>query len=479
MMWSRSRTIVASCLLSLLLRLAVASSPLCSITTSGSQTCKIYKVEDCQNLVDIPLVRNVQCPAAFNGVRDILKVVSLKAHAPYYDGYMEFYIDDVTLARSNNTCNEKSHISSTSENVTLSASDAVCHALTTLTSPGAKATWLEGALRPLPLIFEKFLAARPGAILKFSRYSPMWNSLINQLGIAPEFRYVIESLMEPIKKIFSSFLAHSKHNDASLKHIALTSGGGGGWGGGIMLSNGQKAVDFGAGGGGDIIIDAQGQETFRAGGGAGSQALEHISKKNDEYIPTLGVSGMSNTMNLLPIYSYSRDSTESGKIKNVTTNCYDSNILGEYVISMQDIYQQLKETYASGGYFGLQGGGGQGASILFNLPGEDVNTFSTGSGFMYQYMFYDPDLVRKILLVPDPYADLYKELGRIYEEASVYASSVCKNNPDPMCECHARYEYILQEAMKYADPLPNWITMNTCNTSSGTDACNKWLTAVS
>ena len=188
---------------------------------------------------------------------------------------------------------------------------------------------------------------------------------------------------------------------------------------------------------------------------------------------------MSNTMNLLPIYSYSRDSTESGKIKNVTTNCYDSNILGEYVISMQDIYQQLKETYASGGYFGLQGGGGQGASILFNLPGEDVNTFSTGSGFMYQYMFYDPDLVRKILLVPDPYADLYKELGRIYEEASVYASSVCKNNPDPMCECHARYEYILQEAMKYADPLPNWITMNTCNTSSGTDACNKWLTAVS
>lgn len=469
----------AACWVLAVVQLTVATSPLCSVTPSGSQACKIYKVEDCQNLADIPLVRNVQCPAAFNGVRDILKVVSLKAHAPYFDGYMEFYIDDVTLARPNNTCNKNSHMPSIDQNVSLSAGDAVCHALTTFTSPGAKATWMQGALRPLPSLMGKLLAARPKSILTFSRFSPSWNSWISQLGIATEFRYVIESSIEPIKKLLSSFMARSKQNDQLLKHAALVAGGGGGWGGGILLSNGQMAVKFGGGGGGDISINSQGENTFKAGGGVGALVPEHVSPKNAQHFPTLEISGMSNTMNVLPVYSYSKESNKSGNIKNVSTTCYDKNILGEYVISIQDIYQQLKDTYASGGVFSLQGGGGQGASLRFNLPGGDVSTFSTGSGFMYDYMFYDSDLVRKLTLLSDPFDDLYIELGRIYEEASVYAASVCKNSPDPMCECQARYEYVLEEAIKYANPLPSWITMNNCETSSGTDACNDWLKVVS
>ena len=466
---------LAGCWVLAFVQMAFASSPLCSITQSGGQACKIYKIEDCQNLVDIPLVRNVQCPAAFNGVQDILKVVSLKAHAPHFDGHMEFYIDDITLARSNNTCKQKSQTSPSNENMPLSATDAVCHALTTLTSPGAKASWLQGALRPLPTLLSRFLAARPTSMLTFSQLSPTWNSLINQMGIATEMRYVVESTVDLVKSVLSTLVSPSKHDDVSHNQFDVNADGGGGWGGGIFLSNGQKAVDFGGGGGGGISQDSQGGGKFRADGGAECVVMEHESSAKSQYFPTLGVSGRSNGMDVLPTYKYIRDSTQAGYKSNITTTCYDKDILGEYLMSIQDIYQELKETYASGGVFVVQGGGGQGAGLQFNLPGGVVNAFSTSSGFMFDYSFYNPDQVRSARLLADPYENLYKELGRIYQEASQYAASVCENSTDPMCQCQARYEYVLQESKQYADPLPIWITTNTCQSDSTSNSCKNWL----
>lgn len=457
----------------LLLGVAHASSPLCSMTTAGGQACKIYKVKDCENLVDVPLVRNVQCPAAFNAVQEILRIVSLKTHATHYDGYMEFYIDDITLARSNNTCKQKFHLKSNNDTTSFAPDDAVCHALTTLTSPGAKATWTQGVLRPLPTLIGKLLAARPKPILTFSHFSPTWNSLVNQMGISTEVRFAVESMIDAMKKVFASLLARVMHENPSQHHVSLSAGGGGGWGGGIMLSNGQKAIDFGGGGGGGVVLDGQGQKNIRVDGGAGTLILEHTSSKKSQYFPTLGLSGMSNGMDILPMYTY--------KEQNHTTSCYDKDILGEYLISIQDVYHQLKETYASGGMFVLQGGGGQGAGLQFNLPEGNVQAFTTGSGFMFDYLYYDADLVRKVTLLADPLDNLYKNLGRIYQEASDYAATVCKNSSIPMCECQARYEYVLMESKNYADPLPSWITTNTCQAGSDTDrnSCKSWIKMVS
>lgn len=480
-MTDRSLVIVAAgcCVLLALVHTASGSSPLCSITPSGGQTCKIYTVEDCQNLIDIPLVRKVHCPAAFNGVQDIVKVISLKTHAPHYDGFMEYYIDDITLARSNNTCKQRADMAHDGGNMSLTPGNAVCHALTTFTSPGAKASWLQGVLRPLPSLLEKLLAARPTSIMTFSRLSPGWNSLINQMGISIEFRFVIESMVDAVKKVVSSILIRGKHDETTLYHVALNADGGGGWGGGIIFSNGQKAIDFGGGGGGGVAITAQGEKDVRGDGGVEATVLEHTS--SGKYYPTVGLSGRSNGMDIIPLYTYKVNSTQPGHRQNLTTACYDKDILGEYLISIQDVYKNLKETYASGNMFALQGGGGQGAGLQFNLPDGNVNAFTTGSGFMFEYMFYDPHLDRKMAFLADPYEDLYKELGRIYQEASDYATMVCKNSTDPMCECQARYEYVLTEAKKYADPLPSWITTNTCQGGSNTDenSCKSWIKVVS
>lgn len=455
-----------------------ASSPLCSTTSSGGQACKVYKVEDCQNLVDIPLLREVHCPAAFNGVQDILKVVSLKSHAPHYEGLMEFYVDDITLARSNNTCKENSHDVLDGRNMSTTPGDAVCHLLTTVTSPGAKATWWLGALRPLPSIIEKLLAARPTSIMTFGWMSPSWNILINQMGISIEFRYIVDSMVDAMKRIFLSIFTSTSNKSKFVNHVALTADGGGGWGGGIFLPNAEKVVDFGGGGGGGVTITSQGEKDVRADGGAESTVQEHKSYKDEHYFPTLGLSGRSNGMDIRPTYSYKRDSIQNGYKNNVTTACYDKDILGEYLISIQDVYQELKEMYSSGGTFTIQGGGGQGAGFQVALPDGNGGTFSTGSGFMFDYTFYNPNDVRKVRLLADPYDNLYKELGRIYQEATDYAAMVCANNADPMCECQARYEYVIKEAKQYADPLPSWITTNTCQTGSSTDAdsCH-WIKA--
>jgi hypothetical protein len=288
-------------------------------------------------------------------------------------------------------------------------------------------------------------------------------------------------MVDRAKGLLSSLVLRSKHHNAFDNDIGVNADGGGGWGGGIFLTNGQKAVDFGGGGGGGISQDSQGGKKLRADGGVECLVMEHESSRKAQYYPTLGVLGRSNGMDILPTYKYTRDSTQAGYQRNITTTCYNKDILAEYVMSIQDIYQELKETYASGGVFVVQGGGGQGAGLQFNLPSGIVNGFSTSTGFMFDYTFYNPDQARIVRLLADPFANLYKELGRIYQDASMYSASVCENSTDPMCQCQARYEYVLREAIKYADPLPTWITTNTCQSGSNTDenSCNNWLKKVS
>ena len=149
----------------------LASSSLCSETASGTQVCRVYTLEDCAGLPNVPLLRDVHCPSAFNGVQDILRTVAKKSHAPHFDGYMEFYVDDVTLLRANNTCKKGSYVPPGNDGAeSLSPGDAVCHFLTTVTSPGAKASWWFGALRPFPLLINKLLRARPTPVMTFGRF---------------------------------------------------------------------------------------------------------------------------------------------------------------------------------------------------------------------------------------------------------------------------------------------------------------------
>ena len=453
-----------------------ASSSLCSESASGNQVCRVYTLEDCTGLPNVPLLRDVHCPAAWNGVHDILRTVAKKAHAPHYDGYMEFYVDDATLLRVNNTCKKGLYVPPGNDGgESLSPGDAVCHFLTTVTSPGAKSSWWFGALRPFPLLINKLLEAKPMPVMTFGRFSPGWNSLVNKYGFSIEARYMVESVVDFVKSIFSKVL----RKEAKLeKHVALSAGGGGGWGGGISYMNGQKAMDFGGGGGGGVTITASGEKNISVDGGSGVAVQGHKSFKGSGYYPTVDLSASSTAPDAIPIYTYSLMPAQG---KNTTTACYDKEILRTYLESIHDVYKELKDTYASGGYFSVQGGGGQGAGLTFNIPDADVSTFATGSGFMFTYMFNDPDQeISTVSLLSDPYDELYKELGRIYQEAGDYAAKKCASSTDPNCECHARYEYVVAEAKKIVDPLPSWILLNTCDnggSSSDLDSC-KWINVV-
>jgi len=437
--------------------------------------CRVYTLDECKDLPNIPLLRDVHCPAAWNGVQDILDTVAKKSHAPHFDGYMEFYVDDVTLVRANNTCKKGSYVPvGDNDGVeSLTPGDAVCHFLTTVTSPGAKASWWFGALRPFPALIKKLLGARPTTVMAFGRFSPGWNSLINKYGFSIEIRYMVDSLVDFVKSIFSKILKKSEKLE---KHIALEAGGGGGWGGAILYMNGQVAIDFGGGGGGGVIITASGEKNVSVDGGSGVAVLGHTSSKG--HYPTLDLSASSTAPDKIPIYTYSLKPKQG---KNVTTACYDKDILRAYLDSIHDVYEELKETYASGGRFVLQGGGGQGAGVTFRLPDASVSTFATGSGYMFTYTFNDPEKARPTTaLLSDPYDDLYQELGRIYQEAGDYAAKKCASSTDPNCECQARYEYVIAEASKFADPLPSWIVQNTCDegdSGNDLDSC-RWIKVV-
>jgi len=461
------------------------AAPFCQPTDEGQLRCPIASAADCDKIDDLPLARDLFCPAAFDAAQTMVReIAQTLGVATPTTGFFYYFAtppdpesDPDDVSQTTVPCLDTPAPYPGGSNVVRGGGLPLCHLVAYVTSPGTgaksvkKDTAIPKDLREFPQYFATLYdPGHKDALRKFRTGSP-YDKLVAALGQAGE-----DTFKKHYGNLADDELYDPDEFTRDTRYRGISGGGGGGWGGEVAIveSTGPLVqLAFGGGGGGGMSSSQVGTKPphshLGAGGGGGMQFANGYKFAGKSY-NGLGLGAGFGTGEDAVQYLYN---DVEDAVSPPPVHEYNPVVIANYQAQLENLAKLLRDSYASGKPIVVRGGGGMGAGTEYlDAQGQSYapHALSTQGGFQFNYQFGNANGgagAQALAALNDAQEDVYAIIGDAFREGNRVALAECDNDYSNFgCMCPVQHAYVICRVTEAVggDPtlVPGWLQQRHC-----------------